>query len=291
MRYLLVGLLAFATLPTSLSGQEPLLKSGSRLSQAPDLGLNAPDAYPQRFRYGARAWQTIEFYPAKTAAPAPLVIAFSNDADGWPRYRLNESGISLAIVPQKETVPTARKTIDNYIEAIAYLYRETSKLNFDRSRIALFGSGNGGSMAVLLGTDPVLTARAGVPFDAVRAVISFGGEDFDVLRRMKGSPYLRSLCRRYYGGDEAELSAFSPASHLQLPNAPAFLLLAGEGDAAGIEESRSIAEKLLAAGSSAEFATVPDKREGVRRTYFLGEPGGAAWEIMPFLEAAFKEAR
>jgi len=286
-----VAVLALASVPTALSGQERLVTSGCRLWQAADLGLKAPNAYPKPLRYGGKAWQTVQFYPAKAATSTPLVIAFSSAADGWARYRFNEAGIALAIVPDKETVPTARKTVGNYLAAIAYLYGDAAKLGIDRTRIVLYGFGGGGSMAALLGSDPTLLVGAGVPFEAVRGVISIGGEDFDVVRRMKESAYLRSRYQRYYGRDEAEAAALSPISHLGAPDAPSFLLLADERDTDGVEESASITRALVNAGSPATFVKLPEQHEGVRRTYFLAEQGGSGWEIMDFVQAAFAKAR
>jgi hypothetical protein len=258
--------------------------------RAPDLGLKAPIAYPKPLRYGDKGWQTIQFYPARAGAPTPLVVAFSNAMDEWARYRFNEAGIALAVVPDRETVPAAGKTIDNYLAAMSYLYGDAEGLGIDRTRMMLYGTGNGGSMAVLLGADPALLARAGVPFDAVRGVISIGGEDFDVVRRMKESSFLRSRYQRYYGRDEVETATLSAASHLELPNAPGFLLLADARDRAGLEESRSITEALVNAGSTAVFVTLPEPRDEVRRTHFLAEPGGSGWEIVAFVQAAFAKA-
>lgn len=285
-----VAVLALAISPVSLSGQSPL-PSGSRLTQAPDLGLLAPNAIPETIRYGGKPWQDIEFYRAKNDSAAPLVIAFSADGvSEWPRYRFNEAGISLAVVPNKEPVRTAQKTIANYIAAIAHLYREAKSFGIDQSRIVLYGSGNGGSMAVLFGTDPALLARAGVPFEAVRGIVSIGGEDFDVVRRASESAYLRSLYRRYYDTEKAGLAELSPVTHLEPPNAPAFLLLASERDENGIRESRLMAQALVQAGTTAAFATLPEKREGRRPTYLLAEPGGSGSEIIAFLQRAFDNA-
>jgi hypothetical protein len=285
-RLVFIAVLALTGVSTSLSGQEPLLKSGCRLSQAPDLGLKAPAAFPKPLRYGDKAWQTVQFYPGKADASAPLVIAFSGAANEWARYRFNEAGIALAVVPDMETVPAARKTIDNYLAAVSYLYRDAEKLGIDRTRIVLYGGG----LTALFGTDPTLLDRGGIPFEALRGVISIGGEDFDVVRRMKESAFLRSRYQRYFGRDESEAAALSAASHLEAPNAPAFLLLADAHDSNGLRESRSFAEALAMAGSPATFVALPEQREGVRRTYFLAEQGGSGWEIMAFLRAAFAKA-
>ena len=253
---LLIAVLLLASWPASTFGQSnmPFEYQPGHL-HAPDLGLRAPIAYPKPLRYGDKAWQTIQFYPARDGAPAPLVIAFSSGADGWARYRFNEAGIALAVVPDKETVPAARKTVDDYLAAIAYLYGDAAKLGIDPTRLVLYGSGAGGSMAALLGTDPTLLGGAGVPFETVRGVISIGGEDFDVVRRMRTNAFLRSTYQRYYGRDESEAATLSPSSHLEAPNAPAFLLLADQhiiiSDACsqqGIGHSRLIIEDGLFLG-------------------------------------------
>jgi arylformamidase len=285
-RLVLITVLALASASTSLAAQESLVRSGCRLAQAPDLGLKAPAAFPKPLRYGDKAWQTIQFYPGKAETSAPLVIAFSRAADEWARYRFSEAGIALAVVPDMETVPAARKTIDNYLAALSYLYRDAEKLRIDRSRVVFYGGG----LTALFGTGPTLLGRAGIPFEALRGVISIGGEDFDIVRRMKESAYLRSRYQRYLGHGESEAAAFSAASHLEAPNAPAFLLLADAHDSNGLRESRSFAEALANAGSPATFVALPEQREGVRRTYFLAEQGGSGWEIMAFLRAAFANA-
>jgi dipeptidyl aminopeptidase/acylaminoacyl peptidase len=122
-----------------------------------------------------------------------------------------------------------------------------------------------------------------VPFESLRGVIAIGGEDFDVLRRIGENAYLRSLYRRYYSRDEVELAALSPITHFAPPNAPAFLLLAVEQDTAAIEESQRMTQALAAAGVQAAYATVPERREGYRPTYFMAEADGAGHEVMPFL--------
>jgi hypothetical protein len=288
---LFVATLALAVSPVSLSGQNPL-PSGSRLTRAQDLGLLAPNGVPETIRYGGKPWQDIELYRAKNESAAPLVIAFSADGvSEWPRYRFNQAGMSLAVVPNKQPVRTAQKTIANYIAAIAQLYREAQSFGIDRSRIVLYGSGNGGSMAVLFGTDPALLARAGVPFDALRGIVSIGGEDFDVARRASESAYLRSLYRRYYGAEKADLTELSPVTHLAPPNAPAFLLLASERDENGVRESRLMAQALVQPGTTAAFVRLPEKRQGRRPTYLLAEPSGSGWEIIAFLQSALDIGR
>ncbi|MGZ3196164.1 MAG: alpha/beta hydrolase family protein [Croceibacterium sp.] len=291
-RLRLVAVLLLATWPASTFGQSNLpFEFQPMHAPAPDLGLKAPIAYPKPLRYGDKAWQSMDFYPAKSAGPTPLVIAFFSAAKGWDRYRFNQAGIAIAFVPDRETVPTARKTVDNYLAAIATLYNNAEQLGIDRSRFVLYGSGGGGSMAVLLGTDPTLLGRAGVPFEAVRGVVSVGGEDFDVVRRSSKNAFLRSRYLRYYGSDEAETASLSPATHLAAPNAPGFLLLARERDTDAFEESGLIAQALMKAGSPATFMTLPEQREGVRRTYLLVEQGGAGWEIMDFVQEALGAPR
>lgn len=291
-RLRLVAVLVLVAWPASTFGQSNLpFEFQPMHAPAPDLGLKAPIAYPKPLRYGDKAWQSIDFYPTKSAEPAPLVIAFSSAAKGWDRYRFNQAGIAIAFVPDDETVPTARKTVDNYLAAIATLYNNAEQLGIDRSRFVLYGFGGGGSMAVLLGTDPTLLGRAGVPFEAVRGVVSVGGEDFDVVRRSSKNAFLRSRYLRYYDSDAAETASLSPATHLAAPNAPGFLLLARERDTDAFEESGLIAEALMKAGSPATFVALPEQHEGVRRTYLLVEQGGSGWEIMDFVQAALRAPR
>lgn len=285
MRRLRLGsALLLAAWPACAFGQSNLpFEYQAAHAQEPDAGLQAPSAYPKTLRYGETAGQTIDFYPATGAAQAPLVIAFSNSAEGWPRYRFNRAGIALAIVRERETVPTAQKTIANYLAAAAYLYRDAAKFGIDRTRIVLYGD----SIAALLGTDPALFDGAGVPFDSVRGVIVFGGEDFDIVRRTQTSAYLRSAYQRYYGRDEAEAATLSPINHLQAPNAPAFLLFADERDNDAEDETRSFTKALVNAGTPATFVTLPEPHGQVRRTHFLVEEGGSGWEMMGFVLKAF----
>jgi arylformamidase len=238
-------------------------------------------------RYGADARHEIAFYPAKGLTAAPLVIAFGGrDVAGWPRYQLNHAGVSLAIVSAENTVLSASKSVADYTAAVARLYRDADKLGIDRTRIVLYGTDRTAGMALLFGMDPALLSQAGVPFESLRGVISDNGEDFDLIRRSRESAYFRAFYRRYYGDDDTKLAALSPTTHVAPPNAPAFLMLANERDVDQTRESRLMVDALGRAGTSATFVALPDKHEGVRKTYFLAEQGGSGWEIIDFVRKA-----
>lgn len=275
---------ALAAVSAPLWAQNPF-PSGSRLTDPPDARLVPPTAFPEHRRFGPAHWQHLEFYRGAGHGPHPLVVAFSPDANGWPRQRLAEAGISIAIISARRANSTAPESIDGYVEALGYLFREAETLGFDRAQIVLFGVGNDGSLATLFGTDPSLFERAGIPFASLRAVISVGGEDFDVLRRVAENRYLRVLYRRYYGRDEADLARLSPMTHLPPPNAPAFLLMAAERDENGIRESQRMTAALAEAGAAASYAGLPERRERVRATHFMAEEAGSGREVMPFLRS------
>ncbi|RZA08319.1 MAG: hypothetical protein EOP02_36625, partial [Proteobacteria bacterium] len=65
----------------------------------PDPRLIAPAAVPKRIHYGKKHWQDMSLFRASGDAPAPVVIVFYGGVGGWARYRLNEEGYSLAVIP------------------------------------------------------------------------------------------------------------------------------------------------------------------------------------------------
>lgn len=280
-RVLAVLALAAAAAPLCAQG---LVPSGSRLTEPPDARLVPPNALPEHLKFGPAHWQDLTLYRGAGSGPHPVIVAF-NGIGGWARHRLTEAGISLALIVDGRSNPTAPETIDGVVEALRFIDREAGTLGIDREQVVLLGVGNGGSLATLFGTDPALFERAGIPFANLRAVISIGGEDFDVLRRAGENAYLRSLYRRHYSRDEAELARLSPMTHLAPPNAPAFLLMAEARDENGIRESQRMAAALASAGAAASYAELPDPRERVRATQFMAEEAGSGREVMPFLRS------
>jgi hypothetical protein len=279
--------LTVAAMPAALSGQgESPLPFDLAHHDASELGVTAPNAVPDRIRYGEKGWQEIFFYGTKGAKPAALVIALGPvDARGWPRYRINQAGLAFAAIPNVEREPDfARKALANYSAAIAKLYDSADALGIDRTRIVLVGSGFGAGIAALFGTDPTELGKAGIPFESLRGVVAIDGDNFDLARRSAESAIMRAEYKRVYAADPTALAAFSPMAHIASPNAPAFLLLSAPDRTDAVRESGLMTSALVQGGTEATFVTLPEPRKGNLKTLFLAEQGGSGWQLIDFLQ-------
>lgn len=291
--FLLRLLLAVATLALPLAARAQASQEVERqlreVTRPADMRMVAPHAPAERMKYSSRYWQEIHFYPAERPDPAPLVVLFGfhrrsagYSADDWLRYRLNQNGISLAIVSYHSGRPRPGFEMENKARAIAYLRDRGAELGIDPGRIVLAG----GHDAALLGTNEAFLAASDVPIEAIRGVVCVNCTVLDIDREMARSDYVRGQLRRAYGREPEEYRPFSPVRHLAAPNAARFFLYALEDNEEAVASSQDFMRQLVGAGIPASLATFTDSREGALETFLFVEPGGAGSEVLQFIDQA-----
>lgn len=244
-------------------------------------------AFAEHLKYGKKNWQRIELFPVRKGSPVPLVIAIGGISD-WARYRVNEAGYAIAFVtiPPDPTVKAAAR-LDNLLDAIAYLLEHSAELNIDMNRLAVHGGGVTANQAFLLGTDPSLLERAGVPFTSLRAVTTVNGSGYDIPKRISESSFRKQKYERDYGKDLVEQLRLSPVTHLAAPNAPRFLMFITEDSTDIRPETEDMVAAAVKAGIDLRLVELPEKLDDSRKTYFLAEPDGSGKEYIPFLRDQF----
>ncbi|KPL68240.1 hypothetical protein SZ64_08975 [Erythrobacter sp. SG61-1L] len=248
--------------------------------ERPKSYFEPPPVYPKYKKYGKKHWQKITFFTPKSPGPHPVVIALGGVGSDWFPYRLVEAGYALAVLPNVNAPwPKPEETIGNFTDGISYLRDHAAELNIDPENTALFG----GQTAALLATDPEFLTSAGIPFDSVRAAVIPESKAFDLPAQAAESDYLKNWYSRIYGKDQARLVRFSAASHVQKPNAPAFLFMASKDFKEATEQSTKMAQMLAEQGTDARFVELPAFLPKARNTYFLAEPEGSGKELIPFL--------
>lgn len=247
--------------------------------------------------YGNDARQAIDFYRAKGAVPAPLIVFIHGGA--WslgdkrqasgrkPEHFTGEgyafASINYRLVPQA----TVEQQAADVASAIDMLRFRAAEYGIDPNRIALMGHSAGAHLAALVATDPQYLKAADVPMGAVKAVVLLDGAGYDVAAHMKtGGPIVQKLYGPAFGDDPKRQSALSPMTHTAPPNAAAWLALYVEGRDASLGQSRGLVQALEKAGAKARAVAVPDSSHG-ELNQKLGESDDAATaEVDAFLKAA-----
>jgi arylformamidase len=242
-------------------------------SAVPNLSLRAA-------RYGAERWQTLSYVSPSRSAPVVFRVPSAGFAAGSANFNARylktfffDNG--FAYVEFHGNSATRRdmgRKAEETAAAIREIVRNPAKYGVDASRIVLLGQGSQAHLAALLATDDRYLTAAGAPFDAIQAVISIGGEGFDIPARMAtASPWRVRRYRRVFGDDAANQHRLSPAAHLARPNAENFLFYVFERDSEITSETRRFAAALEAAGAEVDVRSLPESRPQSLRTV-LGAP-------------------
>lgn len=247
--------------------------------------------------YGNDARQAIDFYRAKGAAPAPLIVFIHGGA--WslgdkrqasgrkPEHFTGEgyafASINYRLVPQA----TVEQQAADVASAIDMLRFRAAEYGIDPNRIALMGHSAGAHLAALVATDPQYLKAADVPMNAVKAVVLLDGAGYDVAAHMKtGGPVVQKLYGPAFGDDPKRQSALSPMTHTAPPNAAAWLALYVEGRDASLGQSRALVQALEKAGAKARAVAVPDSSHGELNQELGTDGDSATAEVDAFLKAA-----
>lgn len=230
--------------------------------QAPPETQGAPGK--TEHAYGPDPLQRLDFYAARAAGAAPLVVFVHGG--GWKRgdkgnatgafkakhYRDQSyafASINYRLVP---TVKVEQQAAD-VAASLAWLIQNAAKLGIDPKRIALMGHSAGAHLAALVGTDPQYLRAAGLDMSAVRGVLPIDGAAYDVAAQLGDRPAM--MKRTYadaFGNDPARHKALSPTHNAGSPNAPAFLIIHVERPDA-VRQSQALASALRSAGTVVEL--------------------------------------
>jgi hypothetical protein len=147
----------------------------------------------------------------------------------------------------------------------------------------------------MLGADPSWLDQAGVPFEAVKAVVLLDPAAIDVPPIMAAGRGAGTVVRYYqpaFGDDPARQAALSPLRHAEAPNAPAWLMLHDVNNPLAGMQSEQLSVALVAAGAR-EATVVPVKdTTHLRLNDEIGRPGNPATaEIDAFLARTFPDGQ
>lgn len=202
-------------------------------AQAADLRA----AVPTEYAYGAAPLQQLDFWHARTSAPAPLIVFVHGG--GWMRgdKRVDTGadnvahalagGYAFASVNYR-LVPgaTVEQQAGDVAASIAWLRSQAADMGIDPGRIVVIGHSAGAHLAALVGTDPRYLAAAGMALSSLRGVVALDGAAYDVPRQAAGAgPLMRRVYAQTFGTDPVRQRALSPTLQAAAPNAPAFLLI------------------------------------------------------------------
>lgn len=243
--------------------------------------------------YGAESLQQLDFWPAATAAPAPLIVFVHGG--GWQRgdkdnatgvdkvAHFTQAGYAFASVNYR-LVPAAsvEQQAADVCAALAWLRADAARLNIDASRIVLMGHSAGAHLVTLVGTDPRYLAAAGMGMDDIRGVVALDGAAYDVVSQMQAAgPLMRRTYAQAFGAEAARQRALSPTWQAAAPNAPAFLI-AHVDRADGKAQSAALAAALRQAGTPAELAAFAGSglRGHMTLNRSLGDPAYPATAVV-----------
>ncbi|MGJ7506074.1 alpha/beta hydrolase [Variovorax sp. GT1P44] len=264
-----MALLPLSPAPVSAAQpeEEPRAGLAARAAEASSVGRT-------EYAYGPDDLQQLDFWPAATGKPAPLILFVHGG--GWKHgdkrtatgmqkvEHLTGEGFAFASINYR-LVPTAtvEQQAADVATAVAWLRAHAARLGVDASRIVLMGHSAGAHLVALVGTDPRYLAAAGLSLSDVRGVIALDGAAYDIPRQVAAAGRLmRGTYREAFGDEPARQRALSPALQTFKARTPAFLIVHIDR-ADGKAQSEALGEALLRAGTSAEV-------HGVDGTGLLG---------------------
>ena len=252
--------------------------------------------------YGSEPRQGLELFTRKAPGKAPLIVYLhgggwsagspKDGANGAQPDHWTERGYAYATIAYRYVpVATAEDQLRDVARAIARLRKEKG---IDGRRIVLMGHSSGGTMAALLGTDPHWLEDAGIPFDAIKAVVLLDPSVLDLppVMAQRGAPIVERYLRPAFGDDPARQSDLSPMKQVEEPNAPAWLILADANNGLAQAEGADFVAGLIGAGADeATLTTIAGTTHMRLNNEIGGADDKATAAIDAFLARALPETR
>ncbi len=226
------------------------------------------------------------FRPKNVGHAVPLVVWIHSG--GWSRGRKERTPATVLVndryaVASIEYRLTGKAPFPAQIEdckaAVRWIRANASKYNLDPEHIGVWGHSSGGHLAALLGTsgeNPELEGKGAYPTysSRVQAVCDVSGPSDLVPMYHEVSenssdmgPKAHAAIEALIGGPLAQREKVAVAAsplHYVSRNDPPFLIIHGEEDATvPVEQSRTLATALNAAGVTTILHIVPHRGHGV----------------------------
>ncbi|WP_422005083.1 alpha/beta hydrolase [Pyruvatibacter mobilis] len=197
----------------------------------------------QEHAYGKGPLQNLDYFPAGPDRPLLVYIhggywyAFDKEYFSEIGRAWNRVGVSVAIVNYR-LAPTVRmgEIVDDVRQSVAWLWRNSNKLGFDRSQIVVSGSSAGGHLtAMMLATDWVALGPD-LPAHLLKGGASISGlHDLEPFLR---APFLKDTLRL----SEDDVRRYSPARLKPASSAPLITCVGGDESPAFHAQNALIAE-------------------------------------------------
>lgn len=257
----------------------------------------------REFHYGPAPHQVAQLFVREKAARAPLIVYLhgggwsagspkAGSAGAQPDH-FTGAGYAYATIGYR-FVPeaTVEEQLADVAQGIALLRQQKG---VDPDEIVLLGHSSGGHLAAMLGADPAWLQAAGVPFEAVKAVVLLDPAAIDIPPIIAAGRGIGTVARYYqpaFGDDPVRQAALSPLSHAEAPNAPAWLMLHDAGNPLAGLQSQQLSVALIAAGAREATVLPIQDTTHLRLNDEIGRPDNMATaEIDAFLARTFPETR
>lgn len=228
-----------------------------------------------------RSVHLLDLWPGAAPLPAPLVVFVHGGTwmhggkyAGTPGQAraFRKAGYAYATVNYRllRHGPPQEAARD-IAEAVAFLRREAKGCGLDPDRIVLMGHSAGAHLAALVALDESYLEGAGVPPEAVRAVVLLDAYGLDIALhvRQTGDP----VYARVFGPDPEGWTAMSPVSHAAPGRRPPPVILHVDGDNSETPgQARTLEQALRAAGGEVEVFDAEGEGHN-SLNYGFGAPG------------------
>jgi acetyl esterase/lipase len=193
---------------------------------------------PQTIAYARNGGEltSLDVYTPAQAQSSPVV--FFIHGGGWHTGSKNHVGYKadgftragyLFVTANYRLSPAVMHPahVEDLAKAIAWVYKNIGRYGGDPKKIIVIGHSAGAHLALLLGTDRDYVERQGVPFSAIRGVVSLDTASIDLLARAKSQDNRAAdVIRAAFGDDPQILRQASPINHLKAGlDYPPFLLV------------------------------------------------------------------
>ncbi|GAO40155.1 hypothetical protein SCH01S_44_00160 [Sphingomonas changbaiensis NBRC 104936] len=263
--------------------------------------LVAGPVVSRELHYGPAPRQVAQLFEREKSRHAPLIVYLHGGgwSAGTPRAgsagaqadHFTGAGYAYATLGYR-FVPdvSVEQQLADVAQGIALLRRQKG---VDADDIVLLGHSSGGHLAALIGADPAWLDKAGVPFEALKAVVLLDPAAIDIPPIMEAGRGIGTVARYYapaFGDDPARQAALSPLRHAEAPNAAAWLMLHDVNNPLAGMQSEQLSVALIAAGAREATVVPVQDTTHLRLNDEIGRPGNSATvEIDAFLARVFPD--